>query len=670
MTSKGNPLSESTILRNHVFYQKSYVQADTLPVPTRSNSPVRYKPIRKTKPQAKSKPKLTAAKKRSSSVSPVRNKARNSMEQLEYRRLQRVDREKPWQEKPPKLKNSTGTLKLFYDRALPASIDKSKGIMRARKFVSNTKYGNIYEIREEAPKNKRTKSPEPRKWIWEDDFLLWMHGTRDKYMEDIGSTRNKQISAVQNQSNGSTNTNTPRPGSLPSIKEHGRPNAAIYASYNYHRLERTRRRHASIVLQRMFRGWYVRSFIKRLKRKALLEHGRPWMKFIEEYRELVSRIRSRYGMMKQSCRIDLKQLDEFLNRKHVYEKTFRQFAPSGKLHKDDLMEYFNRCDLWPTQREINRSFDTIFRGSRNTAEVVFLLDCSTSTGIVGFHNLIKFVKDLVHIMDIAPDRTRVGVVPFNEDVFSSFSITAYSNKRDVLEAISRINLWHGLTRTDLALRLMKEMFKDSRPGVQKIGIVLTDGQSTYHEKTVKEAQQSHEMGIEMFAIGIGSKADMSELQHIATNPDNLFHVLDVKSLGTIRRQIEKRFCLDTPTFAQIRASSTSHICRPIDQSEALEVLWTCYPPDGCSLSHVRPSRWIRPIVEGKEAWSMLDDEIIRATGMKACLRLVIQSRLQRHGYITVPSDVKDDVEHVTSETQALQIIEKFIEDRQKVKNGN
>ncbi|XP_060605128.1 collagen alpha-1(XIV) chain-like [Ruditapes philippinarum] len=389
------------------------------------------------------------------------------------------------------------------------------------------------------------------------------------------------------------------------------------------------------------------------------------MKFISEYKDLVARIRYRHGLEKQSCRVDLKQLEDFLNRKHMYEKTFRQFAPSGKLHKVDLLEYFNRCDLWPTQREINNSFDTIFRGSRNTAEVVFLLDCSTSTGIVGFHNLIKFVQDLVRTLDIAPDKTRVGVVPFNEDIFSSFSLSKYDNKKELLEAISRVKLWHGLTRTDLALRVMRGMFKDSRPGVQKIGLVLTDGQSTYNDKTIKEAQLSHEMGIQMFAIGMGSKVDLSELQHIATNPDSLFHIHDAGSLGVIRRQIEKRLCLDIPQYTPIKASSTSHICRPIDQSEALEVIWTCYPPLVCGIT--RSSRWIRPIVKGKEAWSLLDDDIIRATGMKACLRLVIQSRLQRHGYITVPSDVRDDVEQVTSETEALQIIEKFIEDQMKSK---
>ena len=63
------------------------------------------------------------------------------------------------------------------------------------------------------------------------------------------------------------------------------------------------------------------------------------------------------------------------------------------------------------------------------------------------------------------------------------------------------------------------------------------------------------------------------------------------------------YSTDTAQYAPITASSTSHICRPIDQSEALEVVWTCYPPYVSGI--VRPSRWIRPIVKGKEAWSML-----------------------------------------------------------------
>lgn len=65
-----------------------------------------------------------------------------------------------------------------------------------------------------------------------------------------------------------------------------------------------------------------------------------------------------------------------------------------------------------------------------------------------------------------------------------------------------------------------------------------------------------------------------------------------------------------------------------------------------------------------------DDEIIRATGMKACLKLVIQSKLRRDGFIAIPSDVRDDVEYTSSETQVLQIIERFIENRKSLRRYN
>ena len=47
----------------------------------------------------------------------------------------------------------------------------------------------------------------------------------------------------------------------------------------------------------------------------------------------------------------------------AYEKAFILVAKAGKIHKDNLVEFFNRCDLWPTQGDISRAFETIFRGT-------------------------------------------------------------------------------------------------------------------------------------------------------------------------------------------------------------------------------------------------------------------------------------------------------------------
>ena len=74
-------------------------------------------------------------------------------------------------------------------------------------------------------------------------------------------------------------------------------------------------------------------------------------------------------------------------------------------------------------------------GNGNIAEIVFVLDCSTSIGLLGFRNLIQFVKDVISILDIGPDRVRVGLLPYNEDIFQSFNITTYSTRHDLLNAI-------------------------------------------------------------------------------------------------------------------------------------------------------------------------------------------------------------------------------------------
>ncbi|KAH3792900.1 hypothetical protein DPMN_146401 [Dreissena polymorpha] len=222
-------------------------------------------------------------------------------------------------------------------------------------------------------------------------------------------------------------------------------------------------------------------------------------------------------------------------------------------------------------------------------------------------------------------RTRVGVVPYNEDVYNAFGINQYSNKEEVLEAICT--------------------YPDSRPGVQKMAIVVIDAPSAAREKTRAEVLCAHDMGVEIFAIGIGPEVDEEELAHMASTPEHVFLVHDTRSLVLVRRHLEHRFRL-------------GECVGPLSQSETLEIVWTAYPPEACDLQDKARSRWIRPVVGGKEAYALLDDDIIRQTGLRPCLQLVIQSRLRRDGFIILPSDVRDGVQRVTNEAQALDLIDK------------
>ena len=49
--------------------------------------------------------------------------------------------------------------------------------------------------------------------------------------------------------------------------------------------------------------------------QALLQHGRLWPNFVQDYRELVTKIQTRYGIMKPSCRLDLREIKSFMDRK-------------------------------------------------------------------------------------------------------------------------------------------------------------------------------------------------------------------------------------------------------------------------------------------------------------------------------------------------------------------
>ncbi|KAL3870307.1 hypothetical protein ACJMK2_038383 [Sinanodonta woodiana] len=659
-------LKNSDILRKHALFQTSYTRPSLVSSPSsilNGMAPpyrIRDNPSKQPRPGGEV------------NISPT-----SRYQNLERRRITRIQRQKPWQEKGKILtKRNSEYVELVYEKVLPVNFDHAKAKCKLRYYVSNTKHGKLYQIVHDDTRPRKLATA-PSKWLWERDFLLWLNEGKleyiahknnkkkdteyqnerssiiswNKFSSSYDSSRGSSYRSGVSQ-NSSRNGNAGRKSAAKSSDE-CRPTAEIFAYYNSRKLQKQRRQAAALMIQKTIKGWYIRNKIKVLKRKALLEHGRTWERFIEEYRELVARIQSRYGIMKYKISLDLKQVETFMDRKHRYEETFRKMTAGEKLPKQNLMEFFEACQLYPTELEIRKGFDTV-RGSNNIAEVVFLLACSSSIDGVTFKDQLHLVRDTVKSLDIAPDRIRVGMIPYSEDIIHSFDLKAFKKKEDMLRAIEKMEVRPGLTRIDLALRMVLDIFKDSRPGVQKIAIVVTDGISSDAERTKLEARALHESGIRVFAIGVGAATNETELSAIATSTDHVFYAYDVKSFVQIQKEIKKTFCLDA------EESIRKDINRPLSQSEALDIIWTIYPPTASGLSENRTSRWIRPIIDGEEAWSLLDEKIIKETDFRKCLRLVIESKLVRNGLIEVPADVHAGVEKVTNVEEALRIMENFI----------
>jgi len=85
---------------------------------------------------------------------------------------------------------------------------------------------------------------------------------------------------------------------------------------------------------------------------------------------------------------------------------------------------------------------------------------------------------------------------------------------------------------------------DRRPGVAKIGIVLTDGQSDNTTATAIEAVLTKAAGVHLFAVGIGTDVDLMELKAIASSPSEhyTFLVENFAGLGHIRDLLAIKTC--------------------------------------------------------------------------------------------------------------------------------
>ena len=82
-----------------------------------------------------------------------------------------------------------------------------------------------------------------------------------------------------------------------------------------------------------------------------------------------------------------------------------------------------------------------------------------------------------------------------------------STEQGIIARLGKIKQRTGNTRTDLALEMLRtQMFSRGsiRPHMPQVGLVITDGDSDYPDKTRYQAQLAKRIpGITILAIGVG-----------------------------------------------------------------------------------------------------------------------------------------------------------------------
>ncbi|XP_029654105.2 matrilin-4, partial [Octopus sinensis] len=182
-------------------------------------------------------------------------------------------------------------------------------------------------------------------------------------------------------------------------------------------------------------------------------------------------------------------------------------------------------------------------------DIAFIIDTSRSIHAHEYDQQIEFVMKLVSIFNISPQNIRVAAISFGQEVVrdSAFGFSTHKTKEKVLAGIKGI-VYRGRdmgdqTETGTAIAFArKNVFSNTRPGVKRICVVLTDGRSTDPLQTKQEASYARKDGIKMIAVGIGNNVSMEELKAIASNGQLVFKIDSYELLPQFERHVMTQTC--------------------------------------------------------------------------------------------------------------------------------
>ncbi|KAL7848008.1 hypothetical protein AOLI_G00227260 [Acnodon oligacanthus] len=181
-------------------------------------------------------------------------------------------------------------------------------------------------------------------------------------------------------------------------------------------------------------------------------------------------------------------------------------------------------------------------------DIVIVLDGSNS--IYPWEDITRFLEKFLAKIDIGP--ARVGIVSYGDDVGHVFNLSQFTSTEQLVKEAAKIPQRTGhKTMTAMGIdKARKEAFTEergARPGVKKIMVIVTDGEShdNYDLKRVIDDCQND--GIERFSIAVLGdynrqnksveqvKQFIDEIKYIASDKkeDHFFNVSDEAALINI-----------------------------------------------------------------------------------------------------------------------------------------
>ncbi|MGH0126139.1 UNVERIFIED_CONTAM: hypothetical protein FKN15_073539, partial [Acipenser sinensis] len=180
------------------------------------------------------------------------------------------------------------------------------------------------------------------------------------------------------------------------------------------------------------------------------------------------------------------------------------------------------------------------------ADIVFLIDGSTSISSEDFKTMKKFLTAMVINFDIRPNRVQIGVAQYSDSYEKLFYLRSFSDISTFQNQIENISQLLGDTHIANALKNVKDFFTRSAgsrksEGVEQILVVITDGVAQDKDYVYQAAEDLRQDSITIYALGIGN-IDVYQLIEIAGTPERKFMVNNFNELETFKTRFVRNIC--------------------------------------------------------------------------------------------------------------------------------
>lgn len=171
------------------------------------------------------------------------------------------------------------------------------------------------------------------------------------------------------------------------------------------------------------------------------------------------------------------------------------------------------------------------------------MDASGSVGSAEFNQAKTFLINFIKQFDIANQAVKISAFAFAHQVQGGFYFKNFSTEQEISSAIRGIVYTGGGTDFDIPLTFAREhMFvpqSGARGYTKKILIFITDGDAII---TDEPGQLLRNMGVAVYAIGVGSNVNTNNLDKIATSVAHRYIVLSFSLINDIKQRLASQAC--------------------------------------------------------------------------------------------------------------------------------